>query len=234
MRFCVTLDDKNKDIAFLPVDFRSSLISFVKLMLNGTMYFNKFRERHPGFSPYVLGLELHNTIFYRDAVRVRLPLRVYFSSGISELAIAACNKAINMQGNITIFGLTITAVELLREATLSGKQVANFRIIGHAVFRGPGGYIKASDLVGLEEALNYSLRVKTDFLSKYQVIAQYTPVRIISSNLYKGVCRHYGGMIDSVKGELELSGSPEMLQILYDYGLGVRTGQGYGYVEILG
>lgn len=45
--------------------------------------------------------------------------------------------------------------------------------------------------------------------------------------------RHYGGFLRGFKGVFYLEGEPEMLQFVYDYGLGVRTGQGFGLIDIL-
>jgi|GEM_PF-366320 CRISPR-associated endoribonuclease Cas6 len=45
--------------------------------------------------------------------------------------------------------------------------------------------------------------------------------------------KHYGGFMRGFKGVFYLEGNPEMLQFVYDYGLGVRTGQGFGLIDIL-
>lgn len=44
--------------------------------------------------------------------------------------------------------------------------------------------------------------------------------------------RHYGGFIRGFRGTFKLEADPQILQFIYDYGLGVRTGQGFGLVEI--
>jgi len=46
--------------------------------------------------------------------------------------------------------------------------------------------------------------------------------------------RHYGGLVFGYRGSFRLYGSPELLQFVYDYGLGHRTGQGFGYIVIRG
>ena len=45
--------------------------------------------------------------------------------------------------------------------------------------------------------------------------------------------KHYGGVLRGFKGVFYLEGEPEMLQFVYDYGLGVKTGQGFGLIDIL-
>jgi CRISPR-associated endoribonuclease Cas6 len=46
--------------------------------------------------------------------------------------------------------------------------------------------------------------------------------------------KHYGGYIRSFLGKFRLhTESRELLKFVYQYGLGVRTGQGFGYLETL-
>jgi len=62
----------------------------------------------------------------------------------------------------------------------------------------------------------------------------YSPIKVIEyRELAKGVCQHYGGKITSIRGNITLAGYPASLQFLYDYGLGVRTGQGFGLLEVV-
>jgi len=42
--------------------------------------------------------------------------------------------------------------------------------------------------------------------------------------------RHYGGLVFGYRGRFKLYGPPELLQFVYDYGLGHRTGQGFGFI----
>lgn len=43
-----------------------------------------------------------------------------------------------------------------------------------------------------------------------------------------------GGLIKGFKGRFYIESTPEVLKFIYDYGLGVRTGQGFGMLEIAG
>lgn len=45
--------------------------------------------------------------------------------------------------------------------------------------------------------------------------------------------KHYNGFLKGFKGVFLLESHPEMLQFIYDYGLGVRTGQGFGLIEMV-
>jgi CRISPR-associated endoribonuclease Cas6 len=45
--------------------------------------------------------------------------------------------------------------------------------------------------------------------------------------------KHYGGYLKGFKGLFLLCGPRELLQFVYQYGMGIRTGQGFGYLDIL-
>jgi CRISPR-associated endoribonuclease Cas6 len=42
-----------------------------------------------------------------------------------------------------------------------------------------------------------------------------------------------GGKVKGFKGKFYIVGKPEILQFLYDFGLGVRTGQGFGLIDVV-
>jgi CRISPR-associated endoribonuclease Cas6 len=42
-----------------------------------------------------------------------------------------------------------------------------------------------------------------------------------------------GGKVKGFKGKFYIVGEPEILQFLYDFGLGVRTGQGFGLIDVV-
>ena len=44
--------------------------------------------------------------------------------------------------------------------------------------------------------------------------------------------RHYKGVLLGWKGVLQLRGDAELIKFAYDYGLGIRTGQGFGYLDV--
>lgn len=47
------------------------------------------------------------------------------------------------------------------------------------------------------------------------------------------VIYHYGGFLKGFKGVFWIESYPEILQFIYDFGLGVKTGQGFGCVELI-
>jgi len=55
----------------------------------------------------------------------------------------------------------------------------------------------------------------------------------LSNSIKEVVVEHYGGFLKGFKGVFHLESCPEILQFIYDYGLGVKTGQGFGLLEVV-
>ncbi|MDK2888375.1 MAG: CRISPR-associated endoribonuclease Cas6 [Thermoanaerobacter sp.] len=222
----------------ISLDFRRHFISFTKTLLQFTPFFSRFDETRPGYSPYVFHIsfgKVHTIDFTAKTMTVRPPVTYIFSTGIPDLLAGVCNAAIAWKGKGAVLGLVIDKVELLPFRQLRKCHV-HFRIPGHAVFRSREGYLDGRNMVALEEAVNCHLATRSEFLSRYYgtyPVAKEKVRLACDPVLRKGVCYHYGGTLTTVRGDIHLTGSPAVLQFLYDYGLGVRTGQGFGYVEVV-
>ncbi|MEM4592763.1 MAG: CRISPR-associated endoribonuclease Cas6 [Sulfolobales archaeon] len=53
------------------------------------------------------------------------------------------------------------------------------------------------------------------------------------SQIREVIVPYYKGYLRGFKGSFLLKGDPNVLQFLYDYGFGVRTGQGFGVLEVV-
>ncbi|AEG14213.1 protein of unknown function DUF57 [Desulfofundulus kuznetsovii DSM 6115] len=222
----------------ISLDFRRHFISFTKTLLQSSPFFSRFDETRPGYSPYVFHVsfgKIHSTDSTEKVMTVRPPVTYIFSTGMPDLLTQVCNAAIACKGREAVLGLVIKKVELLPFRQFRKSNV-HFRVPGHAVFRTREGYLDGKDTAALEEAVNCHLATRAEFLSRYYGTcpASKEKVRLACDPvLRKGVCYHYGGTLTTVRGDIFLTGSPAVLQFLYDYGLGVRTGQGFGYVEVV-
>jgi CRISPR-associated endoribonuclease Cas6 len=47
------------------------------------------------------------------------------------------------------------------------------------------------------------------------------------------VITHFNQYMTTNKGIIEIAANPEILQLLYDVGIGVRRSQGFGMLEII-
>jgi CRISPR-associated endoribonuclease Cas6 len=226
-------------IVEIPIDFRRHFISFVKSILSDTPFFHRFEMDKPGYSPYVFGVSFNRVIEKSGESKsliVKPPIIMTFSTGLFNLLAEACNGAIELKQKPTILGLYLTDVNL-RSFRKIRDEKACFRLVGHAVFRGESKYIDASDLEGIEESINTHLQNRIAFFGQQygdQFPSIIKKIKLVNHyHLRKSVCRHYGGQLTTVQGNLTLAGEPELLQFIYDFGIGVRTGQGFGLTEVV-
>lgn len=240
MRVTFTFHPKEENQPLIiPVDFRRHFISFTKTILSSSPFFHRFEMDKPGYSPYVFGVGFSRVIEKvreSNSIIVQPPFTMTFSTGFFDLLADACNGAIALKHKPSILGLRLTDVNLLPFRKIRDRK-ASFRIIGHAVFRGEQDYVDIGNPEGIEEAINTHLNNRLAFFG--QQYSEQLPifsgkVRLIGHDrLKKGVCYHYGGPLTTVQGRLILSGDPGLLQFIYDFGTGVRNGQGFGLMEVM-
>lgn len=167
---------------------------------------------------------------------IRPPVFMTFSTGLFDLMTHVCNRAIVMKDKDTVLGLNLDQIQLLPNKKIRSNAV-KFQVVGHAVLRGRDDYLDNTNASQIEEAINTHLQTKLSFLNQKITPLNnsvYSPIKVIEHReLAKGVCQHYGGKITSIRGNITLAGYPASLQFLYDYGLGVRTGQGFGLLEVV-
>lgn len=223
----------------IPLDYRRHFISFIKTISRDSSLFSRFEEEKPGYSPCVFSVGFAQISAIEPQKRqmvIRPPVFMTVATGIFEVMTALCNGAIKSKGRESVLGLVVRDIQMLPYKKIRSRSVL-FKIAGHAVLRGREGYLDGDDLDELEEALNTHLRARIQFLKGRYREGVFPdgchPVKITSSGIKKGVCFHYGGLLTTVQGSMELEGEPSALQFLHDFGMGVRTGQGFGLLEVM-
>ncbi len=223
----------------IPMDFRRHFISFIKTLLLDSSFYQRFEKEKPGYSPYVFGVEFAKIVDIdseRQEISVQPPVILTISTSLFNLFTDMCNSAIVNKDKSNVLGLKLSRINLLPLKQIRSNTV-EFRIVGHAALRGEDDYADPGKKKQLEEATNTHMRTKMDFLNRVYFSSSeihFTPVVFTDyRKLTKGVCQHYGGKITTIKGNVTLTSSPDCLQFLYDFGLGVRTGQGFGLLEVV-
>lgn len=232
--------DHEKNTIVIPLEFRNHFISLLKTFLHHSPIYSRFESEKPGYSPYVFSTNF-NRIEEINAgkgeILIKAPVYMTVSSGFYEVITEIINAAISMRDNSAILGLKIQSVEMLPMKRINSND-ANFRIRGHAAFRGTQEYLDGSNVQLLEESINQHMINKYTFLHNLPFTMQekykLSPVHILEDSVYKkGVCHHYGGLLTTLQGRIHLQGDPKSLQFLYDFGIGVRSGQGFGMIEVV-
>lgn len=241
MRLRITLLPVNgEETVSIPDDFRRHFISLLKQVLDGTEVGERFNLEQPGFSHYVFSVSFKRLINWDKEERritVLSPVLMEVSTGIPSVMTAVTNGVLRLYGKPVVLGLKVGAFSVPPLTRLT-DEIAVFKIKGHAVLRGKDGYLDPliSSTAEINDAINIHLFKRLEFLSSWYVPSgAVAPVSVIPdlSSYRKGVCTHYGGTITTLQGRIALRGSPASLQFLYDFGIGVRTGQGFGLLERL-
>lgn len=242
MRVCITLvpEHTGQTSMVIPLDFRRHFISLMKTLLQDSLIYSHFTSRQPGYSPYVFSTGFNKMIAINadeGKMTIQPPVYLTISSGFYEVITEIINSAIKMRNKPVILGLKIQRVEMLPMKRIRAPE-AEFRICGHAVFRGTEEYLDGSNVQLLEESINQHIMAKYLFFHNLPLTMHeeysLSPVRVLEhSNYKKGVCHHYGGLLTTLRGRIHLQADPKSMQFLYDFGIGVRSGQGFGLLEVV-
>jgi CRISPR-associated endoribonuclease Cas6 len=82
---------------------------------------------------------------------------------------------------------------------------------------------------GFDEGLRFAIsEVAQAFLGDGGAGIEFHPIRI-----QRKVVRHYNMDMQGFTGIFELRGRPEVLNLIYQVGLGVRRSQGFGMLEVV-
>lgn len=225
-------------------DYRRFFISLLKRTFQASELDENIYNKKE-YKPYTFSVWLGKEFEIEKEIKNCDTLSLLFSSGGPVIITNFYNGALTLkkQGGMLFnkHNLTITEILLLPYQKINASSVL-FKTIGVSVLNDPTAdkkdfkkwYIIPDDDL---EKFNKCLLQRTN--SRYQYITQKAGVQQIRLVLLpefpikETIVEHYGGYVRGFRGIFKLEGSPEILQFVYDYGLGIRTGQGFGLLEII-
>jgi CRISPR-associated endoribonuclease Cas6 len=126
--------------------------------------------------------------------------------------------------------LTFLRVDLKRPITIS-QEVATFRALAPVLVNNKGSadwYLLPGE-AGFHEGFEFAVsEVARAFLGNRGAPVQFVPIRI-----QRKVVRHYNMDMQGFVGVFELRSRPDVLNLIYNVGLGVRRSQGFGMLELV-
>jgi CRISPR-associated endoribonuclease Cas6 len=231
------------------VDIRRDFISFLKKSfekVSKEKYNSLFSTKR--LKPYVyaafLGTELSHG-------KIGPQISFIFSSGDHEIISLFWNGILQLkkerEDKIILSGqkFIMKDIELLPEKKINSTKVL-FRTIGISVVTNPHASPKdfkkwyvipeKGNIEEFNKILNERIR------QKYKIIKNKDMRSEIKFSLYERngntliketIVSAFNGYIRGFRGCFFLEGEPEILKFLYDYGFGVRTGQGFGLLDVV-
>ncbi len=234
-KLCQTEPQKE---AVISIDYRRRFISLLK-----RVFAERFNER--SVKPYTFAVYFgRNAKFSKDFIKVIDPITFRFSTGDEKVAISFYNGILRFKKE-----------GYLHDLSLNAEKGAFFKIEKVTVEKEPplNYKFKALSPVVIERNTNsrsprerYATPIDEDF-DKWLVenlqrrISAFFTKPIPFTEFYlepvsikEEFIKHYDGYIRGFLGMFNLhTDNPDILKFVYQYGLGVRTGQGFGYLEVV-
>lgn len=141
------------------------------------------------------------------------------------------NKKFNVAGKV----LTLKSLSLLPTYKTSSS---NYRILGAAVLTNPfedrhawDNYYITPSHKDFEEICLERIKQRYNFITGRDFSYNLKISPVFCRDVF---IKHYGYYIKAFTGIIRLEGDIEAIKFIYDYGLGVKTGQGFGLISEIG
>ncbi|SSC12697.1 putative CRISPR-associated protein Cas6 [Mesotoga infera] len=231
MRFQIMLSGRSEIIS-LPLDYRSGFIHFFKKLAESSEMMDMFyaRKSYKRFSFSVrLGSEMR---IEGERLEAKLPAMVTFSTGdlsVFNSFLGSATKFWSWEEPLSIFTNTlfISGINVQRPF-LVNKPFLKCKSYTHITLRDPENPILSLSTKDMEK---FNFTLNSYMKEKFTAFTGRIPKGELSFEAGSGefeLVRHYNGFVGGYRGVFALSGPPDLLQFAYDYGLGHRTGQGFG------
>ena len=235
MRFLLRLskvDDKPTEI---DLDYRRRFISLLKFILGEY----EVASRNP--KPYTFAVYFGKEAkLQEDTFRGVRKINFRFSTGDPLVGIKFYNGALNFKksGKTLKVGTGNFSIEWIGQEM--EKEIRGpFKTLSPVVVERMGfSELKNPEdryIIPGEEGFEHSLL--ENIMRRYEAIVG-KPLKIDSFS-FRAVdvktefVKHYGGYIKAFRGRFVVdTNSGELLEFIYRYGIGLRTGQGFGYLEV--
>ena len=237
MRFKVQLVRASKEDIPINIDYRRRFISLLKKIFE-----KEFHEKSPKPYTFTVYFGKHTNV-EEDHIKGVENINFRFSTGEPKTAISFYNGIL----------------KLIKESYIHNMNTklgnAQFKIDSVRVEKEyePNGLFKTLSPVVVERAVysknpkeRYATPMDKDFewwllensLKRYRALVgedlSVKTFQLEPMEIKEEFVKHYEGYVRGFLGKFKLhTDSKDLLRFVYQYGLGVRTGQGFGYLETL-
>ncbi len=230
MRFLVKLESQ-KEVS-IPIDYRRRLISLMKRVFG----VKEFLENP--LRPYTFATYLGKVDFREDKIEGVRFINMRISTGDPVYGLRLYNGLSRLKGEIHRIG---EAEFVIRDLSLEKERdwsKGRFKSLSPVVVERRTYSVDSPKLryaVPMEEGFQEALL--ENILRRFRSIKGYDPeISFFSFDFEyfkEEIVKHYGGHIRSFIGKFRINtNNQEILKFMYQYGLGLRTGQGFGYLEV--
>ncbi len=221
----------------IPADYRRRFISLLK-----SAFYDEFPDLYEkrAVKPYTFAAIFNRGVRFERGRILNVRTVVFkFSTGREDLFATLVNFAIRMKrrGEGISFGkdaptFKLTDVRLRTTPPITGR----FATLSPVVVNDPSADPRDPKRhYLLPEDEDYEARLHSILKDRMEAIVGRPPkgFRLKEHYVREVMVRHYGGYVRGAVGSMGVEGDGETLRFIYDYGLGVRTGQGFGMLKVL-
>lgn len=224
----------NLESPLIPTEYRRGFASLLKTALqnsNRQFYERLYSALHVlkpfTFSIYLPELSGQEGEYFNVGHRAVLN----FSTSSYELGTYLYNGLLTLR-SFPLFSntLTLSDITLTRMTTVSQDSVI-FKTLSPVLINNKGkpNWYLLPGQDGFDEGLHFAAReVTRTFLN-----GEANSIDFKSINVKRKVVRHYNMDMQGITGTFELRSRPEVLNLIYQIGLGMRRSQGFGMLEIV-
>jgi len=219
---------------YLPKDYRSGFISLVKKAIESSdpklyeFYYTQRKLKPFTFSTYFPNLKGGENGKFEVGNKIRLN----FSTSSLELASYFYNGFYKVrdfplfENMIKLKDISIKKLDIIHSNDVTFKTASPVLISN----KGSSEWYLLPGQVGFIDGLKFAIgEIAKEFLNRDGE----TQIEFTALQIKRKVVRHYNMDMSSFVGVFKLKSDPEILQLIYDVGLGVRRSQGFGMLEVV-
>jgi len=224
----------NLDNPKLPVEYRRGFVSLLKEAIKkaNPTCFERYYSRFHTLKPFTFSLLFPElTGNEGEGFHVGSKAILSFSTFSPEVMTSVYNGLLQIreypifENKIRLYNVFLRPRIVITEGRVQFKTMAPVLVNTKG---NPNWYLLPGE-ERFEEGLNFSVsELCRVFLGMRDPIVEFRPIAI-----RRKVVRHYNMHMQGFVGIFELRGRPEVLDLIYRVGLGVRRSQGFGMLELV-
>ncbi|MCX7734157.1 MAG: CRISPR-associated endoribonuclease Cas6 [bacterium] len=242
MRLKVVFGEDGRKVRF-DRDYRRYFISFIKRAFTISGVYDEIYSRKMS-RPFTFSIFLGKQFtICEDHIEATTPMSLIFSTGDYSVFSNFYNGVVGMSNGSIKIGeneIQISRISLLRPVSISSDSVF-FRTVGICVLTDPDAnpddfdsWFCVPEDSKFQEVVLKRTRQRYKHIYGHEFSGDISVEVKRSKTLYVEMGEEGEKFfIKGFKGVFRISSSPHVLQFIYDYGFGVRTGQGFGLVDVL-
>lgn len=232
----------NLENEHFPLDYRRSIISFIKLSLSeyNKEYFDKYYKNNDNIiKPYTFAVFFYGAKFEKNEICIKerkFELNISIADYETALILYnSFNHQKNKKFSLNNNSFTLNSISVIPEKVISSENV-NIKFLSPLVVRNRNRETKKDYYVSYShekflDTLKTNIKVQLEEFKKLNLNLQ--DFDLVPIKPQKTVVKFYEKQIECSFGEYELKADRRVIEFLYKCGMGSKHSAGFGMFKIL-